>query len=341
MLRASFVRALLGGLTWSNLLLAQGAAQSEPPAPAESALSLLWDASSGCGSAAEVRAQVVQLLGHEPRDSAPLSVQGRVEKLSDSGLRLTLRFGTAGEARERVVEAPTCDELLDAAGLVIALALQPNLRDARLPDAEEAQAPVQCPTLPPVVVVPPPSCPAAPAPPPAPAPRSVIVAPPSRHGVSLEVASPWGALPGVPSAAALGWRYSAGSWRWGLLGAWGHGEERRHYSAGATFDLGTVRLQGCWLQGEAWRLGPCLSMETGALRGHGFGVEHPARFSSLWLAAGAGGLVGFRRGDVTLSLAVTAEVPMVVPDFTLNGEALFTPWVVGVRPALALDALLW
>jgi hypothetical protein len=94
-----------------------------------------WDAPAGCPNAARVLLAVSSLLGPEPLDFGPYQrISGRVERVAgDWHLSLELVEGT--RRRSRVIMAPTCSDLAQAAGVAIALALDataaPGAGDAR------------------------------------------------------------------------------------------------------------------------------------------------------------------------------------------------------------------
>jgi hypothetical protein len=328
------------------LAVAQQSATGQPTASVP--LTLQWSGASSCGNADEVEARVTRLLGPQPSGKDRLAVVGEVLPEPSGELRLRLRLGSTTEERERVVVAARCEELLDAAALVIALAIEPHLAVPTLTvPSEESLSPQQCPAPPEparvIVMTPAAPCAAALAvsPPPLPVPPQRKSPPLSHQGLGLQVASPLGSLPGLPLSAGFGWRYLEGAWRFGLSGQLGRSQARRGESAGATFEQRLGRVEGCWLPGEDWTFGPCAALEAGQLEGSGFGVDNPAKRDSLWLSAAGGLMVGLRSGTSLLAFGLSAEVALTNPSFVLNGHTLFSPWAVGVRPAVTIDTLLW
>jgi hypothetical protein len=127
---------------------------------------LTWQAPPSCPVATEVAAAVARLLSEGATSSKrALLVHGSVTSTSrGAGLLLEMRAGEQRSRRE--LSANTCAELGDAAALVIALAINPELAsEPQAPDAAPgvpecpAQSPPVCPE-PPVCEAPlPPRCP--------------------------------------------------------------------------------------------------------------------------------------------------------------------------------------
>ncbi|MDI1432967.1 hypothetical protein [Polyangium sorediatum] len=96
-------------------------------AHAESAVRLRWSAPEGCPTAAVVSAEVDRLLGGRGAQAAPLDVTAEVKR--DEAGRFRVRLETRSEEgpRTREVEATSCAALGEAAALIIAMMIDPDV----------------------------------------------------------------------------------------------------------------------------------------------------------------------------------------------------------------------
>ena len=101
-------------------LLLTGAAWGAP--------AISWEAPAGCPAEMEVRAQVDALLAGAPADAArDVQVHLRAEALPDGGWRLQVTMSEPGGAGRRSLDAANCGELAEAAALLTAIAMHPDL----------------------------------------------------------------------------------------------------------------------------------------------------------------------------------------------------------------------
>lgn len=309
-----------------SLILVAWLMAAPEPAPAPSSpIELDWNGPVGCASATQLRDTVAELLGAGA--SGPLEATATVEAL-ESGYRLSLVIGRGTNRVVREVEAPTCDELLQAAALIIAVAANPE----PVPDEVPPAAPQPPPAAPqgsaawvePTLPRPPAGPPASPVPrdegepaktpPPARAQRSTFSIAPEL-GLGTFVTSPL--TLGV--GGRVGWR----------MGSWG-------------IDLGTTHWLGRTLSiDDRAEIG--LALTHGSLRG--CGVPRVGRVELPLCGGGAMGIFSARprRGleDPRPSTmpwgAFTASAGAAVPltdrwALALHAEGL----VPFLRPAVAV-----
>ena len=87
-----------------------------------------WETPAGCPDEMEVRAQVDALLAGAPADAArDVQVHLRVDALPDGGWRLQVTMSEPGGAGRRSLDAASCGELAEAAALLTAIAMHPDL----------------------------------------------------------------------------------------------------------------------------------------------------------------------------------------------------------------------
>jgi len=95
----------------------------------EDRLALAWAAPEECGTAAQVRTTIDELLeGGTPR---PESVAATVTiSAVEQGYALELEIREGGHLQRRELASPSCDELRDTAALIVAMTLDPRLGSA-------------------------------------------------------------------------------------------------------------------------------------------------------------------------------------------------------------------
>ena len=309
--------------------------------------SLQWHPTSGCDGAG-VRDGVAELLGASPEAvaSPPLHARVRLRRQPTSWV-VTVQVAR-GEARStRVLEVGSCAEAVDAAALILALAIDPNVQSrskaAEAAVARFADVPAAAPAEPWSVTPLQPEMPSSsgasgvehPVPhsaqPAAPAPTewSFVRWPMSVWLSAMGVVSV-GALPSASPGTALeaGFglgrlRFSAGGSRYAERTA-----ARPNTTATITADLWSVDLRGGWRIEPAarWALVPSALFEWGQFSGRGNHVDRGLDERVPWAAAGLGATLGFRLlgrwfvaggGDVLFALQRTR--------FTLNEQDFHRP----------------
>ena len=288
-------------------------------------------------------AKATRLLGHEPGATLerPLAVDALVEQLPDATWRLELTLGDTSPTRR--VAASSCDELGDAAALLIALSIDPTLD----PSASASTAPATA---------------LEPAAPLEPLPASSEPAAPS----------PTAPVPEQRATEAEPWqlRLGAGLALWarrlpGLApGAQGHVSLGRG-RASLSLDLGFFPPQhagiaGSEAGGELWlasagpKLGyaivlgaasvtPRLGAELQLLQGSGSGVENPSSAQAVLVGVEAGARVSLELAKSWQGYAEGAVSALVWrPRFVLDGVGqVHQPERLGLRFGLGAEWRAW
>lgn len=327
------VRWLVAGGLWLTPLSA--VAQTPPPSPPQApAYELAWAAPGGCPSKGDVGSEIERLLGASKAlaRGSKVTADARVTP-TEGGFELALTLQQSEVTRSRRLAAPTCDELGNAAALVIALAVDPTLATAKEP---EPAPPTPCPEPAPAAAPPPVQCPvcrACPAPPPPPPPAVWST------GVVAGVSASYGELPRVWPRPLLGLVQRIDRhWLELSLGAAFGRTSALEGGRVATFSQWYAAPRYC-LQTDAAKLrfGGCAAAELGVITASGFGVDVARTQYELWLAVGAGVQAAAKLSfgtDLVFGVDVLA-VPNR-PGFDLAGQSIFTPHLLvpGLRLAL-------
>jgi hypothetical protein len=233
-----------------------------------------WEAPRDCPTEEDVRMRVDQMLaaggsGHREAVQLRMKVRG-----TPTGYRLDARlFDSDGPMGDRALEAAHCDELANAAVLIAAIAIDPDLVPPSL-EPSDPQPP------PPEQQKPPPT---------APSPQPSPTKDRRRHAyvVQLGAGIGFGRL-AAPRPMALA-RVSAGvelGWFRGLARFSGFGpsvgtiEGRR---AEGIFGAGTGGVAACGrTMGTTWSFVGCLATDVGVAAGRGRNVQTPRTNRSLW-----------------------------------------------------------
>ncbi|MCY1054368.1 hypothetical protein [Nannocystis sp. SCPEA4] len=327
------------------LMAATIVAAADPPP----GLALAWTAPPGCPDEAEVRARVVRITGEEAAQRADLTARGTVREASPGHWSLTLELvGKTGSGR-RELTAPRCDELAEAAALVVAIAVDPRAALAASPteagagvvpappnDVAQETGPLeqvvkdmsegpkdmsQGPADPvadePVAVEVEPVGPAAP-----PAGKS----PRLRVGMRVAAGVSFARLLPRPSAAlSLALSIGGRRWRAELGGLYAPPVPGGDAAIGGLFQAGAVELRGCpVLRRGTVEVPLCIGLQVGAMegRGRGTGLMTTMTARSPWLAATAGAALAWRPrgGRVGLWLQADAIVALLRPTFVTAGQ---------------------
>jgi hypothetical protein len=273
-----------------------------------------------CPAEAQLRQRVEAQLG-EPNAWSTFAIAIAVEQ-SERGYRLKLDTERDGAHGTRVFEAASCDEVVDAAALLLTLMV------------DEARSEPAPPTAP----VPPP---------PPPPPRTK---PHRRARATLQAAalSELGYLPRIGVGAELAVGAAIRDSRIELTGLWLPDVHSKRGDDGARVSIGlwAARLGYCHrLVGQRVALFGCLGMELGRASGQGSGLALQRERSYLWSAGHAAlrGSVSLGRG-VALLLEPALAVPFARRRFVsvdaqgAPDEVLHTPAPVSGRVAIALEA---
>ncbi|MFZ5892647.1 MAG: hypothetical protein ACOY0T_16430 [Myxococcota bacterium] len=306
---------------------------SEPHDPS-ARFELDWLSPPACDARERTLEALQRLLQASPRELAtsPLTASASVTRTATGGWHLLLTTTHAGQQLTRKLEATSCDELSDAAALILALVLDPELltRPSSTPaTSAEASGPSEATSL---RTLSQPRKAIAPAPPVSSAPPVARPSPPLRALPLVELGplAAWGALPSPAFGVSLTGGFDLSHWRWLITGSYFPG--RRASLAGtngsASFELRTLAATVCWLP-EAFRnmyLGPCVTSEFGSIAARPEGVDFPSDDTKRWGASGAGVLLRFAsRRAFEFGLQSSLLVPWGRPEFRLAGSILHQP----------------
>jgi hypothetical protein len=300
---------------------------------ASAAASLIeWDAPAACRGALDVFGRLSSVLGYEPETLGRLSrVRGSVVQTA-TGYRLVLETFEHERRSSRLFEAASCDDLVDAATLAIALAMAPAPPDTALADsnaAREARSGSER-SAAPLDVAP------STGNPPAAAPR---LRPFAAANALLE----YGALPRLGTGIAVG-----GGARLGALSLGGYGvligSERLRVAPAqdVEFDLLFGGLRACYaLFDRALRFDACTAVEVGRFSALGLSLAPAREARDPWLAAG-GALEAVWPLSGALGIQLRAEpmLPLIRKQYTVNGsENVHAPASLSSRLYLGLTLL--
>lgn len=330
------------------------------PAPASAPVEFRWDApSEGCPGEPEVLAELERLLGTPlaELERGRLTAIARVRLEADG--RWDLRLWTVGEAdtRQRSMVGRDCKVLADAAALLAAMAIDPNVlarietSEAALAQAEGAQDVAEPEPVPEPDPVPEPEPDPEPAPEHEPDPEFHTIPPPidpprprptiglrAQGGVSL------GDLPDVGPVVRLAlamqwWRASGPGVRVELEGHYGFTRAIRlvdEPERGGDLQHAFAALRGCPVLRHApseLEFPICAGVEAGALIGEGVGFPTVGTGAIPWVAVDlALGIVWNPVPRFALGLTAEPWVALTRQRFRIEGEGvLWRPLPLGFR----------
>jgi hypothetical protein len=290
--RSSF-RAVWAAFATLGVLLVAGVAAAEAP---REAVSLRWTAPDQCPDDIQLVHAVEALLGQrllETREQA-LTIRAAAQGDLAHGFAAKVSFSSPQGAEERFLEHPSCEQLVRALALVVALAIDPErvrvMEKAAL-DSTAANGVRPPPVSPPPTALPTGNteqqC----------EPAAKVAPDFALRGARFALHGLAGAGPlpniGAGLEATLGWRRRA--FRAELVTRyWVPREEpldAAHTSA-LRLGLATVGARACWLPTSgAWQVAACAGGNLGDMNGTGLGLENPQRHHALYAdVAGSLGL---------------------------------------------------
>ena len=321
--------------------------------PAANRVSLRWAAPDECPDDVRLVHEVERLLGQSLPDAGdqPLSLQVHVNVQGnpDRGYAAKISFASRQGDQDRYLEHPSCEQLLSATALVVALAIDPERVHAMQQQREQAMEPAAPAQQPDAVATP--------------ALVEPVVARAPRRDAPMRAAAEardpfrgarlgWhglagaGSLPsvGVGFEAALGWH--RGNFRAEVLGRYWLPREIQVPDSSATLQLGlaTLGARACWLPLRgAWQIAACAGGDLGDLRGEGNGVENKSTRHALYPDVAAGFQVAYARSRLTPEAGFELSGAIERPDFGVhrNGQddKVFQPelWAVSAFFGLAFE----
>jgi hypothetical protein len=296
-----------------------------------------WTVPEGCPTREQVVIRAEQLLGRALDGAAPtdLTLDGRVTRLGESEWQLALSQRSSTGSEQRQVKAARCDELAEAAALLIALSIDPSLTGppstpttSAFPGETEPAATIEKPEAAGEVKSPDPAAPVHPVP--------VVPSSPWRLRGGATFAA-WsrrlpGLAPGIAAHAGMASRH------WVVLGELGFFPPR-HASVPASAAGGDLFMaSGGGQLGYLWQLhrlglGPIAGAELQWLHGEGANVDAPQSADVMLVSVQAGARVSlvFSRSWALVAGAAVA-LPVNRPRFVVDGVGpVHRPDAWGVR----------
>ncbi len=315
--------------------LAQSSGAAVGAAERQARLELEWRAPPGCDERERVLAAVERLLGASPRAESPEALEAfaSVTRTASGGWHLLLSVKHGEQSLARKLDAASCPELVDAAALILALALDPDLLSRARPE-KEPDVPRQEPvSLPPAPERAPAPTAAVASPRSRVAPRSASAAPERERTVPLLELGPLLAVGAIPSPAfgvSVSGGFEFGRWRALVSGSFFPSVRKNiaESNASAAFELRTLTAVVCWLlpASPSWGIGPCATTEFGSIAARGEGVDFPEGETKRWGASGAGGVARFKsRRAFEVGLQTVVAVPWGRPTFRVAQVEAYRP----------------
>jgi hypothetical protein len=317
-----------------------------PPSEAEW---LRWRAPASCPDAARVHEAITARLGRE-LDATEIEVDAVVQDRGSNGLALTLRTTRAGIADARELTSGTCDALVDATALVVAVAIDPIAAVTTLQAIRAAEPAPEAPAIEEAFV-----------PPPAPIPEAVPERPkttttvdapvPRRRRLDVLLAASGGvetgAMPGPSGgpnvAVAIAWPRArievAGFYLAPRDSITGEGTVR--------VQMGVMSARACGrLRSGRFEAPLCAGLEIGASRGDGIEVVDPRTAHGRWIApAASAGALGWVTPRVALGARVELAIPVDRTGFDVRDPGdpipLHEPGPVSARLWAGIEVKLW
>jgi hypothetical protein len=341
-LTASWARGIVGAVTWRRpsipsfaaLLAVAGAAGAQPVT-----YELEYSAEPGCPAQSEL----VREVASRTRNAEHVASGGErrfVVRLSRSGAQAEGELVLGALEAPRRVSGTTCEAVVEAMALIVAVVLDPALiLDLNPPAPEPAPAPVW-----------PPSAPTESSTPLAMFPTG---AEPLSAAVLLLGGGGWivsGPAPRALFGASVFGQIAAGSGGPALRAVLSHATTGTVEvgSGAALFELSSIRLEGCLggLGRGGFELAGCLDLEGGRIRAEGLSrgdVRDTQVSNRLWLEAGLVTRLSWSPADpLRIELSGGAGVPLSRRAYTFENpkEIIHEPPLVVARLGLGLGGQL-
>jgi hypothetical protein len=300
-------------------VLAQGLAPAEPPAPAS--FELDWSAPDGCPDGNAIRADALRLAGASAVGSHHLKAKASIVAAPPAGWNLSLATELDGVPGERSLAGGSCQSLAEAATLMLALILNPDLVLAKPPAASGERSP-----------------------PPADQLEGATQRWSRRWHLGIHGGIQTGVMQDLSTSFALSLGIALGHLSFRLMPGVSLAQNVYRDPAqglGGRLWLGSAAALGCWSGALGWlTLGPCLGVEVTRLQGSGLGVAQPRETAVYWSSADLALLLSLPVGHgVQLELSAVGLMPLHRPTVYLEGIGpVSRPAVFGAR---ALGGLAW
>jgi len=330
----------------------QALAVTEPPQPAEPQppvlpgpppFDLLWNVPSGCPNAGWLRENVERHLSvGKGNERQSVAVDGRISGNEDNGWALDLSITDARGSGTRRLEAATCEELAEAAALIVAISIDPNLAETESePPVDDAQPPAAASE----------EQPASPAPWDSPLEPVLLERetpeprPPFRLGLRAMGGMDMNVLSSVGPTVGLAFGVLWPRWRVDLTGSYWtptEGTAEALDDVGGVFQLWAAGLRAARvLHAGTFEFPLAVGLELGAMHGRGQGDGlRGDQAAALWSAAVAGaGAAWVAKRFLALWLQVDGIVAMSRPEFeTDQGTLVYRTSAGGARLMAGVEA---
>jgi hypothetical protein len=299
---------LLGGAVASPMHRSANAAQTEAPADRAiaSPFDLTWSAPADCPDANAIKSDVLRLAGASAHNSRHLKARVSIRPDAETGWILALATELDGVTGERSLSGVSCRSLSDAAIVMLALILNPDVAMAAGPPAG-AQPPAAA-----TVLL-------------ASEPKAEKRWPSPRWLIGAHAGLQAGVLRDLSPSFALSFGVELGRASLRLVPSFTPAQEYKiegQPGAGGRLWLGTVAVLGCWAATNGWGvIAPCLGVDAARLQGRGLGVTQPRERTVYWSSA---------------ELALMASLPI---GHTVNLELSGAGLLPFGRPSLYLDEI--
>jgi hypothetical protein len=284
-------------------------------APSVAPLELSYEAPEPCPPASALTSAVTRLVGSNETGSRSLKAKITVERDTRGEFTLALVTQLAGITGERVLHARSCDSVVDAAAVTLALILNPDIDTSSKPEPTNPSAPPATKQTPPTPATPP-----------------IAQAPlhntePKGDPVHLLGASAvglhFGVMPNPGPDLTLGIGVGYGRWSMLALGSYALPQTVHvagSTSAGAHLWHGTFTGLGCWsTSAVAPRVGACLGAAYTRVQGRGVNVTYIKDGSTAWVSPAASVFADFRLSARTaLRFSGLVMHPLNRPDAHLD-----------------------
>lgn len=260
---------------------APDAAPEPAPRASEPAFELVWSPRPQCPDKAAVLAMLDRHLGRPIGDTLGrgMRVALEVTRHDDGGWQSTIAFsGPDGVTQRELGDATDCTRAVEAASLVIAIAIDPSLVFGPTPQVPKPEPPEPEPTPAPEPIATP-----TPTPTPSTAPPE---RPPVRGAIGIAAGPSFGELPRVGALARLHAAAFGRRWRVELGGLFAGAPPAALEVGSIAVVRWSVDARGCAvLGGPRFEVLPCAGIEAGRAVARSRGVDDTRRRGDPWLAA--------------------------------------------------------
>lgn len=298
-------------------------------APESRAAEVAWRGPPECADGRATTEEAERLLGHTIKEVSSVDFEVAVTASDERSwtLHLVTLSRANHERRERLLTGTSCDEVVAAAAVAMAMVVNGSEPEAPTPPL------VEPPVAPAPVITRPPAPSASAKPPRGAEPRPISVA------FSVVLLGDRGSLPGLSLGGEVDASLRSRAWLLTALGAVWAGSREINGGNGADFQLAVGGLLGCgrWGAGQT-KATACVGAEAGQLSGTGFGVRNPRSDGFFWWAPRAdAGVTWAVWGPLSVFGRFGVALPRVRREFVVDDAFVYRPSALVVRGALGLE----